>query len=72
MPPISERGELHIGDPTYEGSASTDQEYIIESVLLPGAYVVEGEWEEEMPTYFKDIIDDQDLADIIAWMGTFK
>jgi hypothetical protein len=72
IPAISGRGELRTRDPNYEGVASTDREYIIESVVLPEAYVVEGEWEEEMPTYFKDIISDQDLADIIAWMGTFK
>lgn len=72
MPVILERGDLRIAYPEYEGRASTNREYIIESILLPEAYLVEGAWEEPMPTYFGDIIEDQDLADIIAWMATLE
>jgi hypothetical protein len=70
LPRVWERGELRLADPMYEGSATTNWEYIIESTLLPEAYLVPGEWEEAMPTYYADRIEDQDLADIIAWMAT--
>jgi len=72
MPAILERGELRIAHPSYEGMASTNREYIIESIIDPEAHLIEGEWEEVMPTYLGSIIEDQDLADIIAWMGTLE
>ena len=71
LPSILERGELRIADPAYEGSASTNREYIIESVLLPEVYVIPGEWVEKMPTDYADSVTEQDLADIIAWLSTF-
>jgi hypothetical protein len=72
LPSILERGELRIADPAYEGSASTNREYIIESVLLPEVYVIPGEWVEKMPTDYADSLTEQDLADIMAWLGTFE
>jgi hypothetical protein len=72
IPVVSKRGELRIKDPVYDGRASTNREYILESILLPEAHVVEGEWEVEMPIYFGDIIEAQDLADIIAWMDSLE
>ena len=72
LPSILERGELRIADPIYEGSASTNREYIIESVLFPAAYTIPGEWGEAMPTDYGDRITEQDLADIIAWLSTFE
>jgi hypothetical protein len=67
-----ERGEVRIADPAYEGSASTNWEYIIESILFPEVYVVPGSWVEPMPTDFSDRLTEQDLADILAWMDTFE
>jgi hypothetical protein len=70
LPSISERAEVRIADPDYDGGAATNWEYIIEAILLPEAYIVPGDWEEAMPTYYGDRIEDQDPADIIAWMAT--
>jgi hypothetical protein len=63
---------VRIADPDYDGGAATNWEYIIEAILLPEAYIVPGDWEEAMPTYYGDRVEDQDLADIIAWMATFE
>jgi cytochrome c2 len=72
MPPILERAELRLSDPAYSGSATTDQEYIIESILNPEAYIVSGDWRETMPVTFHEDLTAQDLADLIAWMETFS
>ena len=72
LPRIWERGEVRLADPAYEGNATTNWEYVIESTLLPEAYLVLGEWEEAMPTYYGDRVEHRDLADIIAWMATFE
>ena len=68
LPNILERGEVRIADPEYQGKASSNYEYIIESVLLPEAYFVPGEWPEAMSTFNIHIMEDQELADILAWM----
>jgi len=72
QPPIMERGELRIADPTYEGQATTNQEYILESIFVPEAYFVPGEWEERMPNTYHLHISDQELADIMAWLETIE
>jgi mono/diheme cytochrome c family protein len=72
LPSIMERGELRMADPAYEGSASTNREYIIESVLLPEVYAIPGNWPEPMPTDYGDLLTEQDLADIFAWMSSFE
>jgi len=72
LPYIFERGEVRIADPDYRGRATANYEYIIESILLPEAYFVSGEWPDTMSTFTIDIIADQELADIIAWMKTLE
>jgi cytochrome c2 len=70
LPNIMERGAVRIAEKTYQGNATTNLEYIVESILLPEIYLIPGEWEDAMPTYFGEIMTEQDLADVIAWMGT--
>ena len=72
LPNIFERGEIRIVDPEYQGRANSNYEYIIESILLPEAYSVPGEWPEAMSTFTINIIEDQELADILAWMETLE
>jgi mono/diheme cytochrome c family protein len=72
LPRMLERGEVRIADPAYEGSASTNREYLIESIRFPDVYVVPGNWPEPMPTDFGERLTDQDLADILAWLDTFE
>jgi hypothetical protein len=70
---ILERGEMRMADPAYEGSASTNEEYIIESIVLPEVYLIEGAWggNFRMLDHFGEILTAQDLADILIWLETF-
>lgn len=73
LPSIMERGEVRIADPKYTGTATSNLEYIFESIYLPELYVVEGEWVEAMPlSYDYRLTDEQDLADILAWMAALN
>ena len=72
MPAIRERAALRLADPGYTGKATTPEEYMIESILLPKVYLVEGEWREPMLDFFGERLTVQDLADIIAWLDTYQ
>ena len=72
MPFILERGTMRIVLSEYEGRATTDQEYLIESIFQPEAYIVPGEWKEPMPTTFQQRMSTQELTDILAWIATLK
>lgn len=73
MPEIMARGEIRIADPDYQGSATTGEEYIIESILLPDIYIVPGTPAgAAMPTNYDKLLTKQDLADLLAWLGTFE
>jgi hypothetical protein len=72
LPGIAERGELRMADPTYEGQATANREYLIESILLPEVYIVPDEWGDPMPTTYGLRMTDQELANIIAWFETLE
>ncbi len=73
LPSVLERGVLRMEDPAYAGSAATNEEYLIESILVPGAYAVQGPWRDDaMPPTFGDRMTAQNLADILAWLRTFE
>ena len=72
MPFVLERGTMRIALPEYEGKATTDWEYMIESIFIPEAYIVPSEWEKPMPTHYHLTMTDQELADILAWIATLK
>lgn len=72
LPTILERGEARIADPNYAGNATSNWEYFIESVFLPEAYFVPGEWEESMSLLYSHTLKEQDLADILAWIATLE
>jgi hypothetical protein len=70
LPHILERGEIRIADPTYGGRATTNLEYIIESIFVPEIYQIPGDWEEAIPTTFMLRMSEVELANIIAWIKT--
>ena len=72
VPGILERGETRFTDTSYSGRATTNQEYVIESVLQPEAFFAPGEWPKPMPTLIAQIITEQELADILAWVETIE
>jgi len=72
LPNIMERGEVRMADPAYGGAASTNREYIIESIFHPEVYDISGNWPEPMPTDYSDLLTEQDLADILTWLSSFE
>jgi hypothetical protein len=72
LPFIMERGELRLALPEYEGKATNNMEYMIESIFLLEAYIVPGEWPDEMSPVYRLTMSDQDLADILAWIDTLE
>jgi len=68
LPGIAERGAIRIAAVDYAGAATTPEQYLIESVLLPKAYVLMGNLWKDMPEDYGDRLSRQDLADIVAWM----
>ena len=69
-PFILERGAMRIALPEYPGQATTNWEYFIESIFVPGVYIVPGEWKNPMPIFSLERMTEQELADILAWINT--
>jgi mono/diheme cytochrome c family protein len=72
LPPIMTRGEMRIADPAYEGEATSNQEYIVESIYFPETYAAQGEWLDVMPYNYHQFVKEADLANIMAWLATFE
>lgn len=70
LPPVLVRGELRMADSTYEGQATTNQEYVIESILLANAYLVPGDWKVPMQSFHGQLTETE-MADILAWLERF-
>jgi hypothetical protein len=53
-PPLQLRttGPVRLADPTYRGHATTVHEYVVESVIEPGVFVVPGYPAGTMPTWY--------------------
>jgi hypothetical protein len=49
---LGTNGPLRLADPHYQGTATTVREYIQESILDPGAYVVPGYSDRVMPRWY--------------------
>jgi mono/diheme cytochrome c family protein len=61
-------GAQRLKDPAYRGRASTVHEYIIESVLEPQQYVVQGYPEHTMPTWYGAKLSALALEKIAAYL----
>lgn len=72
QPGVGARGEQRIQQENYTGEAETAEQYLIESVVRTDAHVVEGFQPGIMPPDFGDRLTAQDLADLIAYMNTFR
>jgi hypothetical protein len=49
---LGETGHARLDDPQYRGAAKTLREYIVESIVSPGTYVVPGFPPDTMPTWY--------------------
>ena len=63
-------GPKRLADPRYTGEAETVKEYIIESILKPRVYVVEGFPDRTMPTWYDRKLTAQALERIAAYLET--
>lgn len=72
IPGIATRAESRIAQDDYTGEAADAVQYLIESVVLSEAFVVEGYAPGLMPSNYAGRLSLQDLADVIAYMQTFQ
>lgn len=49
---LGKTGASRLSDPQYKGQAQTIREYIVESIVSPGTYVVPGFPPDTMPTWY--------------------
>jgi len=71
-PGIGARAGTLIADSAYTGAATTADQYLLESIVAPNTFVVEGFVSGVMPTNFADRMTPQDAADLIAYMLSLR
>lgn len=71
-PGIGARAETRIADPAYKGAATSAVQYLLESIVAPNEFVVEGFTSGVMPANFGDRMGPQDAADLIAYMISLR
>jgi mono/diheme cytochrome c family protein/cytochrome c551/c552 len=72
MPAVAERAAQRIEQDNYTGGATSAHEYLVESITMPNAFVVEGFDPGVMPGDYGRRLTPQDLADILVYMETFR
>lgn len=71
-PGIGDRAAQRFSETDYTGSASSAEQYLLESIVLPNAHVVAGYTANIMPQNYGEILTAEQTADLIAYMLTFK
>lgn len=71
-PGIGTRAATRTDEAAYLGAATTPEQYLLESMVDPNAYLVSGFQPSVMPGTFGTRMTAQDAADLIAYMLTFK
>ncbi len=71
-PGIGERASTRFEQADYTGEATTAEQYLLESIVRPGAFVVAGYDAGVMPPSFGDQLTKQEAADLIAYMLTLR
>jgi hypothetical protein len=65
-------GPQRLADPRYRGGARTVRDYIIESVLEPGAYVVSGYPDQVMPRWYGQKLSAGALDKMASYLASLK
>ena len=65
-------GPQRLADPRYRGRAKTVRDYITESVLEPGAYVVSGYQDQTMPRWYGQKLSAAALDKIATYLEALK
>jgi len=69
---LGTNGPLRMADPQYQGSATTVREYIQESILNPGVYVVPGYSDRVMPRWYGKRLNAMALDRIAEYLENLK
>jgi mono/diheme cytochrome c family protein len=70
-PGIGERAETRFTQSDYTGSATTAEQYLLESIVQPEVYLVSG-YANIMPNNYADTLTDQEAADLLAYLLSLK
>ena len=65
---LGKTGASRLADPQYKGQAQTVREYIVESVVSPGIYVVPGFPPDTMPTWYGRKLSGAALSKIASYL----
>ncbi len=71
-PKIGARAETRFTESGYTGAAASAQEYLVESIVLPDAHVVEGYADNIMPEDYGSKLTPQQMADLVAYLLSLK
>lgn len=77
MAGLATRAAEIINSPEYDGTATNIEEYILESIITPSAYIVPGEMFSAdgtsfMPTGYEDNMTKEELEQLTAYLATLK
>ena len=71
QPGIGTRAATRYTESAYTGKATSAEQYLVESIVQPGAHVAAG-FNNIMPATFGQSLAAQDVADLVAYMQTLK
>jgi mono/diheme cytochrome c family protein len=71
-PGIASRAETRFEQDDYTGNAANATEYLLESIIATNLYIVPGFEPNIMPNNYGQRISIQEMADIIAYLETFR
>jgi mono/diheme cytochrome c family protein len=71
-PGIGDRAGARIGEADYTGKATTAEQYLLESIVTPNAFVVSGFEANIMPGNYAQRLSPQDAADLIAYLLSLR
>ena len=72
QPGVGGRAADRFTQPDYTGQATTADQYLFESIVSPGAYLVPGFGQGIMPGNYGGRLSKQDLADLIAYLRSLR
>jgi mono/diheme cytochrome c family protein len=72
QPGIGARAETRFTEADYTGKATSAEQYLLESIVNPSAFIVPGFDAVHMPATFGQSLTAQDAADLIAYLLTLK
>jgi mono/diheme cytochrome c family protein len=72
QPGIGDRAATRFTESGYAGSATSPEQYLLESIVNPTAFLIPGYELVQMPTTYGQTMTVQDAADLIAYILTIK